>query len=322
MQPHCADEHNSVATVSQTAPSPERSERKFIEGVSPAMRALEVVIRELGQSHVPVLLLAEPGAGKRTIARRIHATSSRSAQEFRIVNCTGLAEESLASAGGDVWHGQGTVFLKEVSDLSSGCQATLLESLTKIEQTGGHPSQSRLIMGSAGDLEADVRSGRFREDLYYRISAVCLRLPPLRQRKEDIPSLTSFFLATYAQDFHRAAPLLSPETRQLFQEYAWPGNIRELEDTAKAIAALGNESVAMGGLRAMLTKPDRPGGGERVSLKQAARAASREAEKQLILQVLNRTRWNRRRAAQELQISYKALLYKLKQIGCGELETS
>ena len=137
--------------------------------------------------------------------------------------------------------------------------------------------------GSARDLEADVRSGRFREDLYYRISSVCLRLPPLRQRREDIPLLTSFFLAKFAREFDRPVPALSSETQQLFEHYAWPGNIRELEDIAKAIVALGDESVAMGGLRAVLTKSERNGNGERVSLKQAARAASREAEKELIL---------------------------------------
>ena len=113
-----------------------------------------------------------------------------------------------------------------------------------------------------------------------------------------------------------------PERQQLFHDYAWPGNIRELEDAAKAIVALGDEAVAMGGLRAMLMKSERSVGEERISLKQAARAASREAEKELILKVLTRTRWNRRRAAQQLQISYKALLYKLKQIGGAEMERS
>jgi two-component system response regulator AtoC len=170
-------------------------------------------------------------------------------------------------------------------------------------------------------MEAEVRGGRFREDLYYRISGVTLRLPPLRQRKEDIPHLISFFLAKYAADFARPLPSLSVQTQQLFNEYAWPGNLRELEDAAKAIVILGDETVAMGGLRSLLIKSDRTNG-DRVSLKEAAKAASREAERELILKVLTRTRWNRRRAAQELQISYKALLYKLKQIGYGEYGAS
>jgi len=134
--------------------------------------------------------------------------------------------------------------------------------------------------------------------------------------------LTRNFLAKYEEDLHRPVPGLSTDTTKLFHDYAWPGNIRELEDAAKAIVALGDEAVAMGGLRAMLMKSERTVGEERISLKQAARAVSREAEKELILKVLTRTRWNRRRAAQQLQISYKALLYKLKQIAGAEMERS
>jgi len=118
-----------------------------------------------------------------------------------------------------------------------------------------------------------------------------------------------------ARDFCRTTPALSPETQHFFLEYNWPGNIRELKDAARAIVALGDETLAMGGLRSLLRRVDHNGNGEKISLKDAARAASREAERELILQALTRTRWNRRRAAQELQISYKALLYKLKQIG-------
>jgi two-component system, NtrC family, response regulator AtoC len=290
----------------------------FLEGVSPNMKAVAVVIRELAQSEVPVLLLAEAGAGKRTVARRIHDASSRKDEEFRIVNCASLTADVFE---GDKhgWFSQGTVLLEEICDLNSATQTRMVEALSKAEANGSKPA--RLICASGRDLEGEVRAGRFREDLYYRISGVCLRLPPLRQRKEDIPYLMSFFLSKYAEDFRRPMPALSAQTQRLFHDYAWPGNIRELENTAKAIVALGDESVVMGGLRAMLMKSDR-GNGERVSLKEAARAASREAEKELILKVLTRTRWNRRRAAQELQISYKALLYKLKQIGYGEFEAS
>jgi two-component system response regulator AtoC len=293
----------------------------FLEGEDPSMRAVECVIRELAQTSVSVLLLAEAGAGKRTIACRIYE-SSGAMGEFRVLPCADLGERDLDAVegvapvnGGPKYpYGSGTLYLKEIGDLNSDCQLKLLEILPGIT--------TRLICGSTGDLEEEVRSGRFREDLYYRISAVCLRLPPLRQRKQDIPLLTSFFLSKHAQDLRRPVPVLSAQTQQLFQDYSWPGNVRELEDAAKAIVVLGDESVAMGGLRAMLMKSDRGGNGGRVALKQAARAASREAEKELILKVLARTRWNRRRAAQELQISYKALLYKLKQIGCGECGSS
>jgi two-component system response regulator AtoC len=167
-----------------------------------------------------------------------------------------------------------------------------------------------------------VKAGRLREDLYYRISGVCLRLPPLRQRREDIPLLVEHFLAKYARDFRRPVPRLSAEAQRLFRDYSWPGNVRELENAAKAVVALGDEDIAMGGLRALLSRTDASGNGTQVSLKQVARAASRLAERELILRVLTRTRWNRRRAAQELQISYKALLYKMKQIGCSEYGSS
>jgi two-component system, NtrC family, response regulator AtoC len=300
----------------ETVPNPPGLRSVFLEGADPSIRAVESVIQELAQSSVPVLLLAEAGAGKRTIAWRIHETSG-GAGDFRVLRCGDLSTEDLEPRdagvpvnGGPHHHfSAGTLYLKEIGDLSSECQLQLFEALPKIT--------TRLICGSTRDLEEEVRSGRFREDLYYRISGVCLRLPPLRQRKQDIPLLTSFFLCRHAQDLQRPVPVLSPQTQRLFLDYAWPGNIRELEDAAKAIVVLGDES-AMGGLRAMLMKSERGGNGGRVSLKQAARAASREAEKELILKALTRTRWNRRRAAQELQISYKALLYKLKQIGlCG-----
>jgi two-component system response regulator AtoC len=306
----------------EQVPNSGRAEAKFLEGLSPSMRAVEAVMVELAQSRVPVLLLAEAGAGKRTTARRIHETSGCNVEEFRILTCAVLTPERLGSANGKSLFTPGTVFLEEIGDLNSACQMKLLDLLPQVEANGKQAVLTRLICGSARDLEADVRSGRFREDLYYRINGVCLRLPPLRQRREDIPLLMNFFLTKYARDFRRPTPVLSAMTQQLFHDYAWPGNIRELEDAAKAIVALGDESVAMGGLRAMLTKSGACGNGEQVSLKQAARAASREAEKELILKVLTRTRWNRRRAALELQISYKALLYKLKQIGYGEYETS
>jgi two-component system, NtrC family, response regulator AtoC len=298
---------------------------KFVAGLGQSMRALDVVIRELARSEVPVLLLAEEGAGKKATAERIHLMSAHQAEPFRVVSCADLREPMLNKedpAAGGLFEA-GTVYFEELADLSPLCQETLLSVLRTGEGNGnGHGSRSRLICGSARDLEAEVRAGRFREDIYYRVSGVCLRLPPLRQRREDIPALVNFFLAKYARDFRRPVPALSPATQHLFQDYAWPGNIRELEDAARAIVALGDESVAMGGLRSLLMRSERGGNGERISLKQASRAASREAEKELILKVLQRTRWNRRRAAQELQISYKALLYKLKQIGYQDYSAS
>jgi two-component system response regulator AtoC len=302
----------------------------FVEGVSPSMRSVEAVMREVAHSEVPVLLLAERGAGKKAMARRVHELSRHGTQPFRVIACGGLPPgEFTGSEGGAGLTGTGTIFLEEVAQLSGDGQAWLLQALTRGNGNGQRSqglssgqSLSRLICGSARDLDVEVRAGNLREDLYYRISGVCLRVPPLRQRREDIPALMEYFLRKYGRDFQRPVPPLSEETHRLFQEYFWPGNVGELENAAKAIVALGDETVAMGGLRAMLLRPDLGSKGGRVSLKQVSRAASREAEKEVILRALTRTRWNRRRAAQELQISYKALLYKLKQMGCSEYGAS
>jgi len=321
---------SDVRPVVKNAPSAmirEPLRMEFVEGVSPSMRSVEAVMREVAQSEVPVLLLAEPGAGKKATARRVHDLSRRGRQTFRVVSCAAL-DKSVDLAGPAGWLDEGTVFLEEVAELSREGQAWLIQALTARGLAQGSANdgrahrQARLICGSARDLEAEVGAGNLREDLYYRICGVCLRIPPLRQRREDIPILMEHFLRKYGRDFQRPVPMLSGETQRLFQEYSWPRNVRELENAAKAIVALGDETVAMDGLRAMLLRPDLGGNGSRISLKQASRAASREAEKEIILRALTRTRWNRRRAAQELQISYKALLYKLKQMGCSEYEAS
>ncbi|MFY9844581.1 MAG: sigma 54-interacting transcriptional regulator [Terriglobales bacterium] len=290
--------------------------RVWLESVSAGMRTVEAVIRELSQNDVPVLVVAEHGSGKKAAAARIHFLSSRAEEAFRIFQGAEASEETLAESAAQ----GGTVYVHEVGDLTPAAQKELIREIGLQGHSHGDAQDRlpRFICGTSRDLEPEVKAGKFREDLYYGISGVCLRLPPLRQRKEDIPILRDWFLSAAAHDFCRAVPALSPETQGFFLEHSWPGNIRELKDAARAIVALGDEALAMGGLRSLLRRVDRAGNGEKISLKDAARAASREAEKELILQVLTRTRWNRRRAAQELQISYKALLYKLKQIGYEE----
>jgi two-component system response regulator AtoC len=298
-------------------PPAEPASIAFVEGVSASMRPVEAVIRELAQSDVPVLVLAEPGAGKHATSQRIHEMSQRSAQQFLWFQCSGLKAEDLKvlKRNEGARSQAGTVYLEEIADLSADCQASLLEALPESPGSRSGGEGARLICGSARDLGVEVKRGRLREDLYYRISGVCLRLPPLRQRKEDIPFLMGHFLRKYARDFRHPVPDLSAETLRLFLDYAWPGNLRELEDAARVLVALGDEQVALGGLRARLRKPEAGSNETGISLKAASKAASREAEKELILNTLTRTRWNRKRAAEELQISYKALLYKLKQIG-------
>jgi two-component system response regulator AtoC len=296
-----------------TAGAPQNgSSRTWVESVSAGMRTVEAMIRELSQNDVPMLVVAEHGSGKAAVAARIHSLSRRAAEPFHVYQGQEATEEILAARDGQ----SGTVYLQEVGDLTAAAQKELVR---QIGLSGAEQRRvPRYICGTSRELEPEVKAGKFREDLYYGISGVCLRLPPLRQRKEDIPVLRDWFLSAAARDFSRSVPVLSPETQNFFLEYNWPGNIRELKDAARAIVGLGDETLAMGGLRSLLRRVDRGGNGEKISLKDAARAASREAEREIILQVLTRTRWNRRRAAQELQISYKALLYKLKQIGYQE----
>jgi two-component system response regulator AtoC len=165
-------------------------------------------------------------------------------------------------------------------------------------------------------LEKEVEAGRFRPELYFRINGVILRLPPLRERKEDIHVLLEYFLAKHSNEFKKNTPELSSEVRELLLSYDWPGNIRELENAAKKILAIGDPTLALGDLRASRSVvPLTCENARASSLKAAARAASRRAERELILRALEQTHWNRKRAARELQISYKSLLYKIKQIG-------
>jgi two-component system, NtrC family, response regulator AtoC len=296
---------------------------KHVGGDSPNMQTVEAVMREVAHSEIPILLLGERGTGKRAMARRIHDLSPRSHHSFRVLPCKALWPEVFELAGDGGFASPGTVYLDEIDDLNAKCQQRLLQVLSD-GADGQSERRARLICGTARVLETEVRAGSLSEDLYYRVSGVCLHLPPLRQRREDIPGLMDHFLRKYADDFRLPIPKLSEETYRMLREYSWPGNLRELEDAAKAIASLGDQAMAIGGFGMWLRRGEEETPSSRLSLKEASRAASREAEKTLILSTLKRTRWNRRRAAEELQISYKALLYKLKQIGCdgnGEVKT-
>ena len=286
--------------------------RTWRESVSSGMRTVEAVIRELSQNDVPVLVVAESGSGKQAAGARIHALSQRHAEPFQVCHGNQATQEILGS-----WEAEGgTVYLQDVGDLDAASQAELVR---QIALRGDEERRvPRFICGTSRELEAEVKAGKVREDLYYRISGVCLRLPPLRQRREDITGLVQMFLRKYADEFLCPVPVLTETTERLFREYGWPGNIREIEDAARAIVAMGSEALAMSGLRSVLAGEGGAAPAERISLKQVSRAASREAERELILKALTRTRWNRKRAAQDLQISYKALLYKLKQIGIQE----
>src|SRR6266853_432794 len=255
-------------------PRIDANSRIWLESVSSGMRAVEAVIRELSQNDIPVLVVGEHGSGKTAAAQRIHLLSERSSDRFQ----AHLGRDASAAMVVGFQGQGGTIYLQDVEDLTLAAQKELVRQigLNGTEQR----SVPRFICGTSRELEPEVKCGKFREDLYYRSSGVCLRLPPLRQRKEDIPILRDLFLSVAARDFSRNVPELSTETQNFFVEYNWPGNIRELKEAARAIVALGDETLAMGGLRSLLRRADRGGNGEKISLKDAARAASREAERE------------------------------------------
>jgi two-component system response regulator AtoC len=308
----------------------------FVDGVSLAMRALKRTIADIAPTDIPVLLVGESGTGKEVIALEIHRLSRRWNEAFVKCGCAGLTAESIAarlncgpSGTGDGKRSGGSLFLDEVSHLDPASQARLLNLLPNSADVPPENCFSeRVISSTTRNLEEEMRNGRFCEELYYRINGVCLRLPPLRHRKEDIPDLLDFFLKKYASLFGRAEPQLGPATMDLLSRHSWPGNIRELENVARKIVALGDEQFAtedlvMGnGSKAAMSAtaplPEKRGNSYGRSLKEAAREASRHAEREMILKQLEHTHWNRKRTARELQISYKALLYKLKQLGLDD----
>jgi DNA-binding NtrC family response regulator len=296
------------------------------------MQTLEGVVSEIAGTSIPVLLVGESGTGKEVFARRLHRLSPRSETPMHKILCAAMdattfcLQLGLQSKGsGETRSKAGTVFFDEIAELNASCQRNLLHALPDgdVSERPG-VLRSRIISATSHSLDEEMRAGRFRTDLYYRINGVCLKLPPLRERKEDIPLLLEHFLTKHAAQFGRPRPSLSARTLRAAMEYSWPGNIRELENFTRKIVALGNDEMAISEMEARQT--ERPvietAAPRGYSLKAAARAASREAERELILKALERTRWNRKRAAQELQISYKSLLYKLKQIGFEESQSN
>jgi len=299
----------------------------IVPGVSPSITELHRALAEIAPTEIPVLILGESGTGKEVIASEIHRLSPRHREPFVKFNCSTMSMDSLLGAavhnsGNRLGVRQaGTILLDEVSHLDLEKQGRLLDLLPD----GGKVFSvrcltSRIISTSTKDLSEEMRRGNFREDLYFRLNGICLRIPSLRQRKEDIAPLFAAFLARHAKLFGRQQPQIKSSTMDLLMEHSWPGNIRELDNTARKIVILGDDELAVRDIASTvgLSAPDRAStsgsqAGTR-SLKHAAREASRKAERQMILASLERTHWNRKRSARELQISYKALLYKLKQL--------
>ena len=302
----------------------------FVEAISPAMRSLEQMIANVAATDLPLLVVGESGTGKGAVALHIHRRSQRRNEPFTKIVCGALTPEFFETLrrglerdnGHEGTSGIGTLFLDEVFELAIPCQASLLHAFPDGEMTPRAHSLGTRVISATGrtlkGLEEALHQGSLRKDLFYRLNGVCLRLPPLRERKEDIPGLVEFLLRKDASLIGRPQPSLSSQALQTLQEYSWPGNIRELENIVKRIVVLGNDSP-VSDLRSLVTETRYLNGDtEKLSLKQAGRTASRQAEKELILKVLTRTHWNRKRAAMQLQISYKALLYKLRQMGLGD----
>ncbi len=320
---------------------------------SAKMRAVRQIVEEVASTDATVLVRGETGAGKDVVARAIHAASSRRDRAFVKVNCAALPAELLESElfghekgaftgayrrklGKFEFANKGTIFLDEIGELSRSLQAKLLHVLQDLEfsRIGGREVirvDTRVIASTNRDVEAAMSRGEFRDDLYYRLNVVEIRVPPLRDRKEEIPALAAWFLARFNAHYGRSVEL-SAETIALFGSYFWPGNVRELENLVRRLVVLGNARQLHEELHARLpAAPMRsqllnsaPGGkapawdGEPSSgLKDIARRAAREAERRALAEVLDRVHWNRTEAARLLKVSYKTLLNKIAECGLG-----
>ena len=312
---------------------------EVIFGRTEAMKEVHERVRKVADSEVPVLVRGESGVGKEVIAKFMHVHSVWSSGPFVKVHCPAIPESLLeselfgyeegaftganASKEGRVEAANGgTLLLDEIAELSSGAQAKFLQVLQDGQvfpigaQEGKH-IHVRIVCATHRPVEQDIRKGAFRPDLFYRISVVTLHLPPLRERREDIPALTEYFLQLYSQkSAHPVRPLTSYSLR-LLQEYDWPGNLRELENLINRYVILGSEEVIadelLGG-QAEETESERVEG-PTISLRRIARNAARGAERKAILEVLNANQGNRKKTARLLNISYRSLLYKIKDAG-------
>lgn len=364
-----------VVTVHTEAAAPDRRGRVphgagELLGTSEKMREVRDLISRVADTDVTVLIRGESGTGKELVARAIHAASPRRHRTFVKVNCAALPSELLESElfgfergafTGAIQHKpgkfefahEGTMFLDEISEMHHPLQSKLLQVLQDGEfaRLGGRQDvhvDVRILAATNRDLELAVDEGQFREDLFFRLNVVCITLPPLRQRRDEIPVLTDRFLAQYAEHYNKPPIALSSDTLRLFAEYDWPGNVRELENMLKRAVILGSDESIRRDLADMIAGRRRvaspipalqtptaaqpvapapiPPGATHAgvslpppppissgSLKDIARHAAREAERELIHRTLQQTRWNRREAAEILGVSYKALLYKIKE---------
>ena len=319
-----------------------RLQRELALWRSPRMRDVWNVIQQAAAVDITVLIGGQTGTGKELVARAVHYLSPRRDRPFVKVNCAAVPAELLESelfghergaftgahqlrVGKFETADQGVVFLDEIGDLHLSLQAKLLHVLQDgvFSRVGGRSSLKvdvRIVAATNRDLEIDVAGGRFREDLYYRLNVIQIVLPPLRERVAEIPLLTDYFVQRYARLFRRDGFTVSPIAMERLMRHPYPGNVRELENIIKRMVVLNDpflECVPLGLRRPAVEEPLRGSGAQldRVSLKEISRAAARAAEREAIARVLKETRWNRVRAAKLLGISYRALLYKIKDVG-------
>ncbi len=313
---------------------------------SPKMRQLHQMVLQIADARVPILILGESGVGKDVVARSIHRNSKLAAKPFVKVNCAALPAELTESelfgyqkgafTGADIdrpgkfeFANGGTIFLDEIAEFTPGVQAKLLQVLQdgRFTRLGSNQEISvdvRIIAATNRRLEEAIQNGRFRQDLYYRLNVVTLDLPPLRERREEILELSSYFLAKYGQEFRSGVVTIPPELKEAFLAYHWPGNVRELENTIKRFMVLQDTDAIRQELESRTSKQTSAeidaladsyieASDNDLDLKEISRKAALTVEKSMILKTLNKTSWNKWRAAKELRVSYKTLLSKIEQ---------
>jgi two-component system response regulator AtoC len=314
-------------------------------GQSAAMADVRQKAKKICRTNVPVLVSGDGGTGKEAIARWIHQHSSTCNGEFVKVNCAAIPSTLLESElfgyekgaftgaqtakPGRVEHANGgTLFLDEISDLDMGLQSKLLHflqdgSFSRIGETTERRVDARMICATNKNLQTEIDAGRFRADLFYRINVVGLQLPKLRDRREDIPILAEYLLKMYEKQFAKESQTLNEEILAYLKNFEWPGNLRELSNGIARYVLIGPEGILPQPVepkRAL--RPNRLTTiGSGVPLKRIAKAAIREMERDVILEALRANQWNRRKTAQSLKISYRALIYKIRDSGLAERKT-
>lgn len=311
----------------------------IIFGRSEVMQAVRSRLAKVAAANVPVLINGESGTGKDIIARMIHGLSPWKSGPYVKVNCPAipgtLLESELFGYEKGAFTGafgskpgrvelahRGTLFLDEISELDLSLQSKLLQLLQdgqfcRIGAQEDKKVEVRVVCATNRRLESEIESGTFRQDLFYRINVVNLHMPALRERRGDIEDLANYFLEYYNRKFNCRARPLSNEVFGVLQKYHWPGNIRELENLIKRYVILGHEEVITNDLVARepdFFNPEISLDGP-ISLKKLTRQAVRELERKIILKVLQQHHWNRKQAARTLSISYRALLYKIRDAG-------